>query len=131
MRATAENATVQTVPVAVVIAGDSSASASSSGGSSRNNHSCYGRVGASINLRGSAVIEVLDADGNPAEGFSGLGAARLMDQDDVAAALLFGTGSNQTRLLPLGAGTTLSKAIAFRVTMARGAEVFGLSFRCV
>ncbi len=47
-----------------------------------------------INVRGSAVIEVLDADGNPAEGFSGLGAARLMDQDDVAAALLFGPGSN-------------------------------------
>ena len=68
------------------------------------------------------MIEVLDADGNPAEGFSGLGAARLMDQDDVAAALLFGPGSNQTRILPLGAGTALSKTIAFRVTMARGAE---------
>eukprot|EP01043_Picozoa_sp_COSAG02_P057500 COSAG02_NODE_6991_length_3242_cov_9.629335_1_plen_233_part_00 len=123
LRATAENATVQTVPVAVVIAGDSS--------SSNNNIRYCGRVGASINLRGSAVIEVLDADGNPAAGFSGLGAARLMDEDDVAAALLFGTGSNQTRVLPLGAGPTLSNAIAFRVTMARGAEVFGLSFRCV
>lgn len=130
LRATAENATVQTVPVAVAIGVDTTAS-SSGDGSGRHNYNCCGRVGASINLRGSAVIELLDAGGNPVTGFSGLSAARLMDEDDVAAALHFGTSSNQTRVLPLGAGRTPSKAIAFRVTMARGAEVFGLSFRCV
>ena len=129
LRATAENATVQTVPV-IVAGGVGSISSSGSSGSSGYCGSS-GRVGASINLRGSAVIEVLGTDGNPFPGFSGTAAAQLTDEDNVAAALNFGTGKKQNRVLPLGAGPPESKSIAFRVTMAKGAELFGLSFRCV
>jgi hypothetical protein len=116
LRATAQNATVETVPVALA-------------GHAHSGCSPSGRVGASVNLRGSAVIEVLGAGGETVAGFSGGGAARLANEDDVAAALHFGAAGKPTRVLPLG--PTLAQAVAFRVTMARGAELFGLSFRCV
>ena len=114
LRATAPNATVETV---AVIAKDHAHCSPS------------GRVGASVNLRGSAVIEVLGAGGEAFAGFSGAAAAQLANEDDVAAALHFGAAGKQTRVLPLG--PTLAQAVAFRLTMAAGAELFGLSFRCV
>ena len=80
LRAIAQNATVQTVPVALT---ELTTSSSTVGSSHARCGTSSGRVGASINLRGSAVIEVLDADGEAVAGFSGVGAARLMDKDDV------------------------------------------------
>ena len=113
LRATAPNATVQTVPMAAL------AGARCGAGSS---------IGGSVNLRGSAVVEVLDAQGSPIVGFSGAAAARVTG-DEVAASLCFGHAGRRTRALPSGAA---SEGVAFRVRMAdEGSELFGLSLRCV
>ena len=112
LRATAPNATIQTVPMAAL------AGAHCGAGSS---------IGGSVNLRGSTVVEVLDAQGSPIVGFSGAAAARVTG-DEVAAPLYFGHAGRQTRALPSGAA---SEGVAFRVGMAEeGPEIFGLSLRC-
>lgn len=123
LRATASNATIQTIPILPQISGGSNC-----GGS---------EVGASVNLQGAAVIAVLDAEGEMVAGFSGSEAARVVG-DDVAAPLYFGpVGGNLTRKLPItmggaSGGVSRSRAIAFRVTLAdRGSQLFGLSLRCL
>ena len=84
-----------------------------------------------IVLSGTAVVDLLDAHGEPITGFAGPAAARVTDEDSVAALLQFGTASNKQRVaLPFGAGRA-PRALAFRVTMTTGSELFGLSLRCI
>ena len=109
LRATGMDASVTTVPLTV------------SAGSGCNKTS---KVGASINIRGGEVtVDLVDRSGKPLDGFSGSSASRI-NTDDVAAPLLFG---GRRFLPPIVHGG----GVAFHVRMSAGAELFGISLRCV
>jgi hypothetical protein len=82
----------------------------------------------SANYRGgAATVELLDAAGEPIDGYSGADAATIEDgSDGVALALRF--GPSRVSQLP---AAVRGPGVGVRATLARaGSELFGLSLRC-